>query len=68
MGGGYENKEIILKSPEIKLDIAALPTKGKPADFSGAVGQFKMDFSSSKTEVETNEAIDLKIKISGTKD
>lgn len=66
MGGGYENKEIIIKSPEVKLNIKPLPIQGKTSDFAGAVGQFKMDFSSSKNNVMANEAIDIKIKISGT--
>ncbi len=65
MGGGYENKEVIIKSPEVKLKIKPLPLKGKPAEFSGAVGQFNMKLTTSKTNVKANEAIDLKIKISG---
>ncbi|KAA3651820.1 MAG: protein BatD [Bacteroidetes bacterium] len=66
MGGGIENKEVILTSKPIKLSIKALPNKGKPDDFSGAVGQFNMKFNASKTEVKSNEAIDINILISGS--
>lgn len=66
MGGGYENKELIISSPEVKLNIKALPNGGKTADFNGAVGQFKMNFSANKTTVKANEAIDVKITVSGS--
>lgn len=54
-----------LSSKPVKITVLPLPEKGKPADFSGAVGQFKMSSKVDKTEAKTNEAISYKIQISG---
>ena len=47
------------------LRVRALPTKGKPDDFAGAVGSYKMDVSISRNELSANESVTLKVKISG---
>ncbi len=49
----------------ITIDILPLPDEGKPVDFSGAVGSFSIMASVDKNNVKTNEAITLKIKLSG---
>ncbi len=49
-----------------KIEVKPLPTQGRPADFNNAVGSFKMESSINSTEVKTNDAITLKIKISGS--
>ncbi|HDI51047.1 MAG TPA: protein BatD [Bacteroidetes bacterium] len=54
-----------LESKPVKIKVLPLPTIGKPADFSGAVGQFQLNASVDKNVVQTNEAITLKVKISG---
>lgn len=54
-----------LRTPKLKLNVQKLPA-GKPADFSGAVGSFKLSSSLSAAEVKANEAITLRIVISGT--
>ena len=65
MFGSYERKEVISKSKTIPITIKALPMKGRPADFSGAVGKFNFSFVPSKTEVKSNEAIDFKVILKG---
>lgn len=47
------------------INVKALPQAGKPADFTGAVGNFKLDVSSSKTELDATESLQLKIKVKG---
>ena len=42
-----------------------LPT-GKPADFSGGVGEFNISSSINSKELKTNDAITIKLVISGT--
>lgn len=64
--GSYESKEVKLSSSPIQVKVKSLPTSGKPVDFSGAVGRFKMSAEINKDSVNQNEAIDLKIIISGT--
>jgi hypothetical protein len=47
------------------IEVKPLPTANKPADFSGAVGQFKMDVKLSRKEVKANESVSLEIRIQG---
>jgi len=53
-------------SQPVKIKVLPLPTVNKPEKFSGVVGRFKLDSSVDKSLVKTNEAITLKIKISGS--
>lgn len=58
---------------EVKKDLRIAPTQitvkelpaGAPANFNGAVGQYKLQSTLSATEIQTNEAVTLKVKISG---
>ena len=47
------------------INVKALPTQGKPADFSGAVGDFKFSVTSSKTHLNASESLQAKVSISG---
>jgi hypothetical protein len=51
-------------SNAVDLTVKELPPN-KPADFSGAVGQLKMEVTTGATTVKANEAIDLKVRFSG---
>jgi len=57
-------KKVAVSSPK-KVTIKALPGT-KPEDFYGAVGNFQFSADIDKTKLKANEAITLKIKISGT--
>lgn len=59
-------KRVGIQSNSISIEVLPLPEKGKPSDFSGAVGSFSIRSSVDKTRVKTNEAITLKVNISGT--
>ncbi|MCQ2346026.1 MAG: BatD family protein [Paludibacteraceae bacterium] len=54
----------MLKAPGITIHAKSLPA-GKPADFSGAVGRFSMTQSISETELTTNDAVTIKLDLSG---
>lgn len=56
------NKELI--SPAVTIDVKPLPS-GKPASFSGAVGNFTMSAHINSDRVKTNEAVTIQVKISG---
>ena len=60
----YANETLKLKSATIKLKIKALPA-GKPTNFTGLVGSFTMVASVDKTELQANDAFNLRIKIKG---
>lgn len=62
--GSYTTVTKMLTAPGVTIHVAALPG-GKPAGFSGGVGKFTMTPSISQTELQTNDAVTIKIDISG---
>ncbi len=62
--GSYTNVTRTLTAPAATIHVEALP-KGKPAGFSGGVGHFTMKSNISTTEITQNEAVTLKLDISG---
>jgi len=63
--GTYENVSRSLTAPATTIHVKALP-KGKPADFSGGVGQFTLTPSISTTDLQANEAVTLTLDIKGS--
>lgn len=63
--GSYQDIPKIVKSPKVTINVKSLPAN-KPDSYTGAVGDLKMTTSIDKQEVFTNDAISLKVKISGT--
>ncbi|MGC6429783.1 MAG: BatD family protein [Jejuia sp.] len=47
------------------INVKALPTAGKPADFSGAVGDFSFKVTPSKTELDATESFQAKVEVRG---
>ncbi|MBQ4277971.1 MAG: BatD family protein [Bacteroidaceae bacterium] len=62
-GGLIEVKKKIT-TPQLTIHVTPLPDK--PADFSGAVGQFSISSSLSADKVKANDAITLKLAVKGT--
>lgn len=62
--GQVVEEEHIVKSKPIKIKVLPHPTP-KPYGFINAVGQLKMTTEVSANEVKANEAINIKINISG---
>ncbi len=54
-----------LYTPKITINVKPLPS-GKPEGFTGGVGQFTISSSINDTEIKANDAITLKLVISGT--
>lgn len=65
--GGSNIAEIrkSIATPKIAVNVNPLPA-GKPADFSGGVGSFNITSSINSKDVRTNDAITIKLVISGT--
>lgn len=61
----YENVPKTLKNKPVKIDVNPLPS-AQPTDFSGGIGKFKVSSQLSHDSVDVNEAVNLRIKISGT--
>jgi len=54
-----------ISSDPIKIKVKPLPEQNKPAKFNGAVGNYKLSVKSDKDEFKANEAISVKINITG---
>lgn len=64
-GGNYVNINKNIVTPKLTIDVKELPA-GKPANFSGGVGEFTLSSSISTQELKTNDAVTIKLVISGT--
>jgi hypothetical protein len=62
--GRVENVEYNLKSKPIKITVLPHPANA-PVNFTNAVGNLKLKVKVSSNEVKANEAINIKIKVSG---
>ena len=60
----YTNVTKMLTAPGVTIHVSALPA-GKPAGFSGGVGKFNLTPSISQTELQTNDAVTIKLDITG---
>jgi hypothetical protein len=66
---GNQDYEIIEKnitSNTKTLTINNLPEKGKPKDFTGAVGNFNFDVTIDKQELKSGETIQMNVVVSGS--
>lgn len=63
--GSYTNVTKMLNAPGTTIHVSALPS-GKPAGFSGGVGQFDIKSSITGTDLTTNDAVTIKLDIQGT--
>jgi hypothetical protein len=61
----YQNVELKVESNPLSINVKPLPASGRPLDFSGAVGSFNISSSLDRTELKTNEPLNLKITITG---
>lgn len=63
-GGGYVEVKKKITTPKLIINVQPLPAK--PAGFSGAVGEFKLASSINATDVKTNDAVTIKLTLTGT--
>jgi hypothetical protein len=63
--GMVETEKINVLSNDAIIHVSTLPSN-KPYNFSGAVGKLKLTASIDNNSVKTNDAINLKVKLSGS--
>ncbi|MEO6832881.1 MAG: BatD family protein [Chitinophagaceae bacterium] len=63
---GYQQIPVHLKSQPVTINVSELPTEGKPANFTGAVGDFSIEGQLDKSELTTDDVATLKVTISGS--
>lgn len=66
-GGGSTMTEVqkTIVAPALTIQVDPLP-EPRPANFSGAVGQFTLKSSLTPKEIKTNDALTLRLTVSGT--
>lgn len=61
----YKQVPKLISAGDEKIDVLPLPEQGRPADFTGAVGTFEFDVTSSKTELKASESLQAVVSVSG---
>jgi hypothetical protein len=64
--GGAEPRKQVVKSQEVKIKVLPLPTEGKPANFSGAVGDFSISATATPNELSVGDPLAVDITIDGS--
>lgn len=64
--GATVTKDINVSSPPSELTVLALPAEGRPADFSGAVGSFKIASDISSPKAEAGDPLTLRMRVTGS--
>lgn len=63
-GSNYVEIKKTVATPKVTVNVMQLPS-GKPANFSGGVGEFSISSSINTKELKTNDALTVKLIISG---
>lgn len=63
-GSNYVEIKKAVVTPKVTVNVMQLPS-GKPANFSGGVGEFSISSSINTKELKTNDALTVKLIISG---
>ena len=61
----YREKNVKVASPSLGLTVLPLPEEGRPAGFSGAIGDFHLSVSASPVELAPGDPITLNMTVSG---
>lgn len=62
---GRSQRYKIVAAPALTINVLPLPTENRPRNFSGAVGKYTLTAKVDKREVETNESIKFKVRLTG---
>jgi BatD DUF11 like domain len=61
----FQQQVVDVKTNGASIEIKALPTDGRPATFSGAVGDFSLVASAQPTKVRTGDPVTMKVEVKG---
>lgn len=65
-GYDYEDVPVKLKSTPIRIAVNPIPSEQRPASFNGAVGQYTLESNIDRTELSTDDAATVTLKVTGT--
>ena len=63
--GATVSKNVTVSSPQAQIKVLPLPTQGRPSDFGGAVGTFKISTDVSATKNTAGDPLTLRMHVSG---
>jgi len=61
----YREKDVQVASPPLQLAVLPLPKEGKPDDFNGAIGNFRLSVTASPVDIVPGDPITLIMTVSG---
>ncbi len=66
--GSRRGKNVGAKTDVVKINVKPLPNKGKPDNFTGAIGNYRLVSQIGNTTVTTDDAITMRLEIIGAGD
>jgi hypothetical protein len=63
--GGIVEKPVTLKAPETTFSVLSLPSAGRPAGYSGAVGSFDVRFQAMPAKVALGDPLTVTLSVEG---
>ena len=64
-GLGQSAQSVTVRSEAVAIEVLPLPRKGRPADFSGAVGRFALDVEALPASVPVGDPVTLRVEVRG---
>ncbi len=64
--GATVQKALKVASPQLELSVSALPTQGRPPEFSGAVGTFNISSDISPATAAAGDPLTLRMHVTGS--
>ncbi|KAA0216771.1 MAG: hypothetical protein DYG94_06090 [Leptolyngbya sp. PLA3] len=62
----FDSRRGISRSEPISLEVIPLPTQGRPDDFTGLIGRYRISATAGPNEVSVGDPIGLRIAVTGT--
>ena len=59
-------EDVVVRSPQLTINVRKLPNDGRPDNFTGTIGKFDIVAQAKKATVEVNQPVSVTVKISGT--
>jgi hypothetical protein len=63
--GLTETREVKLETDPAQIEVKPLPKEGRPGDFSGGVGEFRMEVEAMPKQAAPGEPVTLKVTLAG---
>ena len=59
------SRDVRIETKPVTLEVVPVPKEGKPENFSGAIGKFKMEASATPKKAAPGEPVTIKVLVSG---